>query len=219
MDRRIMDLLVISLMLFSMCLGSKEPGEKAQDLRGTAATAPDPDATKALTTTTMFVLPTIYSETLTSVLLTEETILGEETTTRMATTTTISSSKGCSKCRNSDLSCGQTVKDNGTDIICTCIKPLSNGEYSSCYISRGTICAGCYDGTGCGQNNLKGALCRCDESVGEGVYLSCFLGKPKCTQCNDGTECGDVSASGKGCFCDPPCHDPGCGEWDNCELK
>ena len=212
-----MPLLIISLMCFSLCLGSEPAKEKETTLQEPTTTAAVPEQTIKSTAHTL-VTSTLYAEIPSSIIQGEKTTL-RTTTTQKATTTTISSSRGCSKCRNSNLSCGETTKDNDTDVICTCIKPLSNGEYSSCYLSRGAICTKCYDGTTCGENNLKGALCRCDELVGQGMYLACFLGKQKCTNCSDGTECGNVSASGKGCFCDPPCHGPTCGEWDSCELK
>jgi hypothetical protein len=217
MDKGIIPLLFISLLLFSLCLesGPSKDLETTQELSTTSSAVSE--QTKAKETTTLFVLPTIYSETPSSILRDETTL--RTTSTGKATTTTISASRGCSKCRNSNLTCGEIMKDNGTDVICTCIKALPNGEYSSCYLSKGTICAKCYDGTACGQNNLKGALCRCDESVGGGMYLACFLGKPKCTKCSDGTACGNVSKSGMGCFCDPVCHGPGCVEWDTCDLK
>jgi len=217
MDRRIMPLLLISLLLFSLCLGEGPAKDLETTPEQSAATSAVSEQTKAKETTTMFVLPTLSGETPSSLLRDETTL--RTTSTRKATTTTISASKGCSKCRNSNLTCGQTAKDNGTDVICTCIKPLPNGEYSSCYLSRGTLCTSCYDATACGKNNLKGALCRCDEKVGEGMYLACFLGKPKCTQCSDGTACGSVGKSGQGCFCEPPCQGQGCVEWDACELK
>jgi len=148
----------------------------------------------------------------------ERNSLRTSTSREAATTTTLSSSKGCSRCRNSNLSCGEIAKENATDVICTCIKPLSNGEYSSCYLSRGMICIACYDGTPCGQKNPGGYLCRCDQKVGEDMYLACFLGKPTCTNCSDGTPCGDLSKDGKGCFCYPPCQGQRC-EYDRCELK
>jgi hypothetical protein len=204
MDGRIIALLIISLMFFALCLGS----EDAKDLpttQGETTMSSASDDTKVKTSTT-------YAGATN-----EETSL-KAATTRKTSTTMISSSKGCSKCRNSNLTCGGTMKDNGTDVICTCIKPLSNGEYSSCYISRGTICTACYDGTACGKNNIKGELCICDEDVGGGMYMACFLGKPKCTQCIDGTPCGDETKSGMGCFCSPACQGAGC-EYDYCELK
>jgi len=216
MDERLMALLMIPILLFGLCLGGGPTDETS--LPDATTLAELPEQTSAESTTLPLVTSTSFRETASTIISREETIL-RATTTRKATTTTISSSRGCSKCRNSNLSCGEIAKENGTDVICTCIKPLSNGEYSSCYISRGSICTQCYDGTACGQNNLKGALCRCDQLVGQGMYMTCFLGKPKCTKCSDGTACGDVSVSGKGCFCDPACHGAGCVEWDNCELR
>ena len=217
MDRRIIALLIVTLLFFSLCLGSDGSKDMGTTQKQSTTTSSVTEQTKAVETTTLLVLPTLYDETPSSILRDETTL--RTTSTRKATTTTMSASRGCSKCRNSNLSCGESLKDNGTDVICTCIKPLPNGEYSSCYLTRGTICTKCYDGTACGGINLKGALCRCDELVGKGMYITCFLGKPKCTKCSDGTACSNVSASGKACFCDPACHGPGCVEWDNCELK
>jgi hypothetical protein len=210
-----MPFLLITLLLFSLCLGSEQA---KTPLPQATTTTEAPEQTGAKAATPPLVTSTTYLENPSSIIRSEETTL-RTTATRKATTTTLSSSRGCSKCRNSNLTCGQTTKDNGTDVICTCIKPLPNGEYSSCYLSRGTLCSSCYDGTPCEKNNLKGALCRCDEKVGEGMYLACFLGKPKCTRCTDGTSCGSVSKSGQGCFCEPPCQGQGCVEWDTCELK
>lgn len=209
---------VALVLLFALCVGTQDEPDKETVKQPSTTAAAATEETKARASTTLYALPTLYEETPSSILRSEETTTLRITTTKKATTTTFSSSKGCTKCRNSNLSCGEIARENGTDVICTCIKPFPNGEYSSCYLSRGVICTACHDKTVCGQNNAKGELCRCDEEVGPGMYLACFLGKPKCTKCADGTPCGDVNKTGSGCFCKPACHGPGC-EYDTCDLR
>lgn len=214
MDKRILPMLLLTLLLFSMCLGEEKPNITTTTTQAPQTTSiTHTEETQAETTT----LPQ-DEETTQATYQTEPASSTTLQRTTHATTTTLSSSKGCNKCPNG-LECGNISKENGTDVVCTCIMPLPNGEYSSCYLSKGTICTSCYDGTACGQTNQKGVLCQCDDKVGDGMYMYCYPGRPKCSNCSDGTVCGNVSAGGRLCHCYPPCTGEGCNEYDICELK
>ena len=211
MDKRIIPLLLLTLLLFSMCLGGEKEGITATTQAQQTGAAVQAEETQAKTTTTLLQTTKTADKTEPA-----------SSTTRLritqATTTTFSSYKGCSKCSDGTV-CGQSYKEGEKDVICTGIMSLPDGEYSSCYLSKGTICNSCYDGTACGQTNQKGALCQCDQKVGEGMYMYCYPGTPKCSNCSDGTVCGNVTAEGKLCHCYPPCTGEGCSEYDICELK
>jgi len=156
MDKRIIALLLPSILLLCMCLG----GEKGND----APDAPDRAAH--------------YKETA----VTQEKVSMPSTTqpgkgaasTPGLTSTTISSTKGCSICSDGTV-CGQYHVDGQKVVACICEIPWGDGNYGSCYLSRGRICSSCTDGTPCGGKNANGELCKCWEKLDGGGYLSCYL--------------------------------------------